>query len=161
MQDKDTIQSTFIQAFQPSFSKDLWEDIHQEVPDLDRRTQKLTIIQLTLLISHAQLQKYKALREISIGVQSDNLGQAIGLESISHSEIYRRLKSLPTKVPGMLFKSTLHKIAQKQEYGKIQLQLRRLYMIDASIISLCLSCFPWAVFRKSKAGVKIHLRLEL
>lgn len=33
-------------------------------------------------------------------------------------------------------------------------------MIDASVISLCLSRYPWAVFRKSKSGVKMHLRLS-
>ena len=160
MQDKDTTQSTFMQAFQPFFSEDLWETIHQEVPGLDYRTQKLKTHQLTLLMSHAQLQEYTALREISASVQSHPLGQAIGLESISHSQISRRLKSLPPKVPEMLFKRTLHKVAQKQGYGKIQQQLGRLYMIDASTISLCLSRFPWAVFRKSKAGVKMHLRLS-
>ncbi|CDX02484.1 Hypothetical protein DPCES_2597, partial [Desulfitobacterium hafniense] len=47
MQDKDTTQSTFMQAFQPFFSKDLWETIHREVPGLDLRSQKLTTNQLT------------------------------------------------------------------------------------------------------------------
>ncbi|ACL19992.1 IS4 family transposase [Desulfitobacterium sp. LBE] len=160
MQDKDTTQSTFMQAFQPFFSKDLWETIHREVPGLDLRSQKLTTNQLTLLISHAQLQEYRALRKISTSVHHDSLGQAIGLESISHSQISRRLKTLPTQVPEMLFKGTLHNVAQKQGYGKIRQQLGKLYMIDASTMSLCLSRYPWAVFRKSKAGVKMHLRLS-
>lgn len=149
-----------MQVFQPFFSKDLWEDIHQEVPDLDCRAQKLKTNQLTLLISHAQLQEYRALRKISTNVQSNHLGQAIGLKSISHSQISRRLKCLPIKVSEMLFKRTLHKVAQKKGYGKIRQQLGKLYMIDASTISLCLSHYPWAVFRKSKAGVKMHLRLS-
>ncbi|SHN81234.1 hypothetical protein SAMN02745215_03567 [Desulfitobacterium chlororespirans DSM 11544] len=71
MQDKDTTQSTFMQTFQPFFSEDLWEDIHREVPSLDLRSQKLTTNQLTLLISHAQLQEYRALREISTSVQKE------------------------------------------------------------------------------------------
>lgn len=60
----------------------------------------------------------------------------------------------------MLFKNLLHKIAQKKSYGFIQQRLGKLYMIDASVISLCLSRYPWAVFRKSKAGIKMHLRLS-
>lgn len=160
MQDKDTTQSTFMQAFQPFFSRDLWGHILQEVPDLDHRAQKLKTNQLTLLISHAQLQEYRALREISTNLESNSLGQAIGLKSISHSQISRRLKSLPPKVSELLFKRTLHKVALKKGYGKIRQQLGKLYMIDASTISLCLSRYPWAVFRKSKAGVKMHLRLS-
>jgi len=33
--------------------------------------------------------------------------------------------------------------------------------LDASTIDLCLSVFPWAKFRKTKAGVKLHTLLDL
>jgi hypothetical protein len=35
------------------------------------------------------------------------------------------------------------------------------YALDASTIDLCLSLFPWAYFRKSKAAVKLHTLLDL
>jgi hypothetical protein len=35
------------------------------------------------------------------------------------------------------------------------------YALDASTIDLCLSVFPWAKFRKTKAGVKLHALLDL
>ena len=35
------------------------------------------------------------------------------------------------------------------------------YAFDASIISLCLSVFPWATFRETKAGIKMHTQLDL
>ena len=35
------------------------------------------------------------------------------------------------------------------------------YVLDASIIDLCLSLFPWAKFRKNKGAVKIHTLLDL
>jgi len=35
------------------------------------------------------------------------------------------------------------------------------YVLDSSIIDLCLSLFPWAKFRKRKAAVKIHTLLDL
>jgi len=31
-----------------------------------------------------------------------------------------------------------------------------LYSLDAATIDLCLSLFPWANFRKTKAAVKLH-----
>ena len=35
------------------------------------------------------------------------------------------------------------------------------YALDASTIDLCLSVFPWARFRKTKAGIKLHTLLDL
>lgn len=35
------------------------------------------------------------------------------------------------------------------------------YALDATVIDLCLSLFPWAQFRKSKAAVKLHTLLDL
>jgi hypothetical protein len=35
------------------------------------------------------------------------------------------------------------------------------YVLDSSIIDLCLSLFPWARFRKNKGAVKIHTLLDL
>jgi len=35
------------------------------------------------------------------------------------------------------------------------------YALDATIIDLCLSVFPWAKFRRSKAAVKLHTLLDL
>ena len=35
------------------------------------------------------------------------------------------------------------------------------YALDASTIDLCLSVFPWALFRATKSGVKLHTLLDL
>ena len=35
------------------------------------------------------------------------------------------------------------------------------YALDASTIDLCLSVFPWALFRSTKSGVKLHTLLDL
>lgn len=35
------------------------------------------------------------------------------------------------------------------------------YALDATVIDLCLSLFPWATFRKAKAAVKLHTLLDL
>ena len=36
----------------------------------------------------------------------------------------------------------------------------RLYSFDASVVDLCLGLFPWARFRKSRGGVKLHTLLD-
>jgi hypothetical protein len=35
------------------------------------------------------------------------------------------------------------------------------FAVDATVVDLCLSIFPWATFRKAKAAVKIHTQLNL
>jgi hypothetical protein len=35
------------------------------------------------------------------------------------------------------------------------------YALDATVIDLCLSLFPWATFRTNKAGIKLHTLLAL
>jgi putative transposase len=36
----------------------------------------------------------------------------------------------------------------------------KLYSFDASVVDLCLSLFPWAKFRTTKGGIKLHALLD-
>jgi hypothetical protein len=36
----------------------------------------------------------------------------------------------------------------------------KLYLLDATVINLCLSVFPWAEFRQRKGAIKLHIGLE-
>jgi len=47
----------------------------------------------------------------------------------------------------------------KEDFG-IELD-QTVYALDSTTIDLCLSLFPWAKFRKHKAGVKLHTLLDL
>ncbi len=38
---------------------------------------------------------------------------------------------------------------------------REVYALDSTTIDLCLSLFPWAIFRKHKAAVKLHTLMDL
>jgi hypothetical protein len=46
-----------------------------------------------------------------------------------------------------------------EDFG-VQLK-ESVYALDATIIDLCLSVFPWARFRQTKAGIKMHTLLDL
>jgi hypothetical protein len=35
-----------------------------------------------------------------------------------------------------------------------------IFIIDSSTVNLCLSLYPWAVFRKTKAAVKLHTKMD-
>ncbi len=47
----------------------------------------------------------------------------------------------------------------KDDFG-VELE-NTVYALDATTIDLCLSLFPWARFRKTKAGIKLHTLLDL
>ena len=36
----------------------------------------------------------------------------------------------------------------------------KLFSLDATVVSLCLSLFPWAAFRRTKGGIKLHTLLD-
>lgn len=54
------------------------------------------------------------------------------------------------------FRSCGH-LPQKQHRFRFK---NKLFSIDSTTISLCLSLFPWADFRRSKGGVKVHVLLD-
>jgi len=47
----------------------------------------------------------------------------------------------------------------EEEFG-VELD-QTVYALDSTTIDLCLSLFPWAKFRKHKAGIKLHTLLDL
>lgn len=52
----------------------------------------------------------------------------------------------------------------KQLYkGESQLNVdikNNIFIIDSSTIDLCLSIYPWAKFRKTKAAIKLHIKMD-
>lgn len=61
------------------------------------------------------------------------------------------------------FAQVLIKIARElyaeEDFG-LELD-QTVYAFDSTILDLCLSVFPWAKFRKGKAGIKLHTLLDL
>jgi hypothetical protein len=56
----------------------------------------------------------------------------------------------------------IHQARQLYSDDDFGLQLQEtVYALDATIIDLCLSVFPWARFRKTKSGIKLHTLLDL
>jgi IS4 transposase len=121
---------------------------------------KMSTLQLIELMTNAQLTQAPALRNISNSLNNDDLSQEIELDSIAASTISRRLRWLRTEVLQMLFKSLVTHFGRKNGFANIEKQLGHIYLIDSTTISLCLTKYPWAEFRKTKSGVKAHLRLR-
>ena len=52
-------------------------------------------------------------------------------------------------------------IAQRKRIGSPFELNGKFYAFDSTTIDLCLSLFPWADFRKTKAGIKAHTLLDI
>lgn len=159
MQDKDTTKTTFFQLFQPVFQGPVPRYIDET--GVDKYVEKLTTIKLFLLLAFAQLEQFNGLRDISNSLNHEDHSLSIELESISHSQISRRLRTIPSSVFQALFQDLVQQAGVKTGFEKIRDTLGRIYLIDSSTISLCLSRYRWAEFRTTKGGVKLHLRLRL
>lgn len=62
-----------------------------------------------------------------------------------------------------LFYSVLEHFKSQGGFGSRKIKFRfknKLLSLDSTTISLCLSLFPWARFRRAKGGVKIHTMLD-
>jgi len=62
-----------------------------------------------------------------------------------------------------LFWTTMHRFRAQGHLGSRRHTFRfknKLLSLDSTTISLCLSLFPWAQFRRAKGGVKAHVLLD-
>ena len=112
-----------------------------------------------------QLARADSLREICNGLACC-LGKVVhlGLEkapkrsTLSYANAHR-----PAALYEALFWSALKRFRDGSGVGLRKQKFRfknKLQSFDSTTISLCLSLFPWAKFRRAKAGVKAHVLLD-
>lgn len=159
MQGKDTTNSTFDQLFEPIFSQSFRKLLQKQ--EVDKYVKKLTALKFIVLIVFAQLEQLKSLREISNSLCNREFSKAIKLDSISFSQISRKLRSMMLETVQFLFQDLVRQVGIQTGFKPIRQELGRLYLIDSSIISLCVTRYRWANFRETKSGIKIHLRIRL
>lgn len=159
MQGKGTTNSTFDQLFEPIFSRN-FHHLLQKL-EVDKYVKKLTAFKFITLMIFAQLEQLTCLREISNSLNNNKLSEALKLDSISFSQLSRKLRSMTLETVEFLFKDLVRQVGVQTGFRPIKQGLGRLYLIDSSTISLCLTRYRWASFRKTKSGIKLHLRLRL
>lgn len=154
---KFTRKTSFEQWFSPIFSTKLEELV--ESYQLNYYTKKLYIASFLKLLVFAQLNETESLRAVSDTLFSDDLQKATELESISFSQLGRRLNQVPTEVFQQVFLDLVAQIHKKTHFEKRRKMTTPLKIIDSSTLPLNLKNHKWAEFRKTKSGIKLHLRL--
>jgi len=115
--------------------------------------------QFTCLVM-AQLSGRNSLRDIV-----DNLSAQIhrlyhlGSQLMSKSNLARMNEDKPFELYEALFSRLLHR-CQSVKSGHAFRFKHPLYSLDATVIDLCLSVFPWADFRTTKGAIKLHVGLN-
>lgn len=154
LMDKITPKTSFGQWFSPINLRLFEEQV--KMTKLDYYTKKLTTESFLKLLLFAQLEEVESLHALGDCLFDDQLQKGIDLDSISISQLSRRLNNLNPDLFLRLFLDLVGQIHAKTHYTKLVMPLK---IIDSSTLPLNLTNHKWAKFRKTKAGVKLHLRL--
>ena len=93
----------------------------------------------------------------NLGAQAHRLYH-LGSKVLSRSSLSRINNDKPYTLYEALFGKLLTRCQSKAPRHGFRFN-NPLYSLDASTIDLCLSVFPWAEFRTTKAAVKLHVGL--
>jgi IS4 transposase len=130
----------------------------QDISTLDRYVKKLDTMVFLLIFIEAQLHQRKGLREIMRKIENDEEFQAaLGITSISAAQLSRKNNQLDPEVLQLVLCDLITQLHRQRSSASAQIGTVK--VIDSTTISLCLNTYKWATFRKTKAGVKLHLRI--
>lgn len=153
--DKYKTNSAFNKWFSSIKLKKLPFDIQEKIFQADRYTKKLGFEQFLKVFLYGIDQERESLRELDTAFVSQELQETMDLESISHSQLSRELAQMDSEILWALFVQLLGQVYEKNPFP----QKKALYLVDSSTFSLNKTRYPWATFRKTKAGLKLHLKL--
>lgn len=158
--DKDTTNTT-INKFIERVNVETFSKI-VNVTNLDRYMKKLTCHKFLKLMIYAQLTEKESLTALAEDLNdSDDLKGFIGLTSISKSSLSRHLSKYSPDVFDEVLHYLVQEIQKQWNFQSYSQAIKKLSIIDSSTISMCFSQYPWAAYRQTKAGVKIHLRVNV
>jgi hypothetical protein len=117
-----------------------------------------------LSMAFAQLTFRESLRDIEccLGALEEKLYHAGFRGHVSRSTLADANENRDWRIYADFAQLLIHQartLYLKEDFG-VQLN-ETVYALDSSTIDLCLSLFPWARFRKTKAGIKLHTLLDL
>ena len=118
---------------------------------------------VTMLFCH--LSKAQSIREITNGLLSitGNLnhlgiqGKSPSKSSLSYINANRDWKIFREYFDRLLFVFQSRGNFKRKKFKKIR---RKIYLLDSTIISVCLKVFDWAKYKQEKGAIKLHTMLD-
>ena len=130
----------------------------------NRKIKNFTCLDQFLCMAFAQLTYRESLRDIEVCLRAQhNKLYHMGIRGgIARNTLANANKTRDWRIYADLAQSlikTARDLYINEDFG-LDLD-NTVYALDASTIDLCLSVFPWATFRQTKAAVKLHTLLDL
>lgn len=109
---------------------------------------------------HAQLAGCKSLRDGTMGMNAAAKRlYHLGTKPVAKSTFADANNMRPYTFFEALFGELYRRCLPKAHGHKFSFK-NKLFSLDASVVDLCLTLFPWAKFRSTKAGIKLHTLLD-
>ena len=122
----------------------------------DRYVKYFTCWQQFLTLLFAQIRSKDSLRDIETSLKSQSTRwYHIGLKDIKRSTLSDANNRRDYRIYEDFFYMLLDRCKSITPKHRFRFK-NPLYTLDATVIDLCLSLFPWAKFRKKKGALKLH-----
>ncbi len=143
-----------------------WKTFHRIVARHggDHRVRTLTCAEHFRILAFAQLTYRESLRDIEacLSAQAAKLYHMGIREPVSRSTLADANELRDWRIYAEFAHRLIGQARQLYSQDDLGLDLTNtVYALDSTTIDLCLSVFPWANFRTTKAAVKMHILLDL
>ena len=129
----------------------------------DYRTKHFKCWQQLACMMFAHIRQENSLRDIDIALNAHaNKLYHIGIQQCPRTTLADANERRDYRIYEEFSKSLMQHA--RREYAQTSLALdvdNAVYALDASVIDLTLSLFPWAKFRKTKGAIKLHAMIDL
>ena len=130
----------------------------------DRNVRSFTCLDQYLCMAFAQLTYRESLRDIEACLRAQQqklyhmgIRGTVAKSNLADANELRDWRIYADLAHSLII--TARTLYSNEPFG-IDLQ-QTVYALDATTIDLCLSMFPWATFRQTKAAIKLHTLLDL
>ena len=130
----------------------------------NRKIKNFTCLDQFLCMAFAQLTYRESLRDIEVCLRAQTsklyhmgIRGGIARNTLANANKTRDWRIYADFAQSLI--TTARDLYINEDFG-IDLD-NTVYALDASTIDLCLSVFPWATFRQTKAAIKLHTLLDL
>jgi len=143
-----------------------WKTFHRIVAryDGDHRTRTLSCAEQFRVMAFAQLTDRESLRDIEVclSAQAGKLYHMGFREPVRRSTLADANEIRDWRIWAEFAQRLIAQARRLYAQEDLGLELdNAVYALDSSTIDLCLSMFPWALFRTTKSAVKMHTLLDL
>jgi hypothetical protein len=127
----------------------------------DKYSKRMSCWQQFTCLLYAQAVGKDSLRDISKGLKiHSKRWYHLGLETVAKSTLADANRERCSEIYQKLFYELLRRCKEFSASHEFKFK-EPVYLLDGSMVSLCLKLFPWSKYGQKKGGLKIHCLLSL